>query len=155
MAETNSAQAAIIAARRMVAYAYNGQKRTIIITMPAVFAQLAIADTIAGGPSAIIPKGSLINGCRIGNGTGTASCTISVGLRKTDVAKTIVSATAIAALRAITTATTNPTNAGNGTLIAAGIDALTTEDDEVYLTVAGAVLAANQALRVEVYYTAK
>ena len=150
MAEINSAQAVLVAANQKINHYDRGRVRTAIVTTPATFAQLAIADTIAGGQ--IIPKGSRIIGCRIGNGTGTASCTISVGLRKTDAAKTIVSSTAISILTAITTATTVPTVASNGTLIAAGVDSVTAEDDEIYLTVAGAVLAANQDVRVEVDY---
>lgn len=150
MAETNSAQAVLVAANKKITRAYHGPTRTIVITMPAAYAQMAIADTIASGQ--IIPKGSIITGCRIQNATGTASGTISVGLRKTDAAKTIVSATAIAILTAITTATTVPTLAANGTLCAAGVDSPTTEDDEVYITLAGAILAANTPLRVEVDY---
>jgi hypothetical protein len=152
MAETNSAQAALSALNQKVTHASSGRIRCKVITMPATYAQMAIADTIAGGPSNIIPKGSRIVGCRISNGTNTASCTLSVGLRKTDAAKTIVSGTAIAILTAITTATTVPTVASNGTLIAGAVDTVTTEDDEIYCTIAGAVLAANALLRVEVDY---
>lgn len=150
MAEINSAQAVRVAAGQKIKSSEQGKVKTLVITTPATFAQLAIADTIAS--SQILPKGSRPLACRISNGTGTASCTISVGLRKTDAAKTVVSATALAIQTAITTATTVPTIASNGTKIAAGVDNVLTEDNEVYITVAGAVLAANQAVRVEVDY---
>lgn len=150
MAEINSAQAVRVAAGQKIKSSEQGKAKTLVITTPATFAQLSIADTIAGGQ--IMPKGCRPLATRISNGTGTALCTISVGLRKTDAAKTVVSATALAIQTAIATATTVPTIASNGTLIAAGVDNVLTEDNEVYLTVAGAVLAANQDVRVEVDY---
>lgn len=150
MAETNSAQAALVAAGSKIPNSDNGRVRTLVYTTPATFAQMAIADTLASGQ--VIPKGSRIIGCRISNGTGTAACTINVGLRQTDAAKTVISATAIATATAITTATTVPTVASNGTHIAAGVDTVTAYDAEPYSTVAGAVLAANQDVRIEIDY---
>lgn len=149
MAETNSRQAARIAAGTKVLNADAGRLRTVVVQTPATFAQLAINDTLAGG--VFIPKGSRVVNARVSNGTGTASSTINVGLRKR-ADGTVLSATAISSAIAITTANTTPTAAGNGAYIAGGVDQVISDDAEVYLTATGAVLAANQLLRVEVDY---
>lgn len=149
MAEINSRQAARIAAGNKVLNADAGRLRTVVVQTPATFSQLAIDDTLAGG--VFIPKGSRIVNARVSNGTGTASSTINVGLRKR-ADNTVLSATAISSLIAITTATTTPTAAGNGAYIAGGVDQVLSDDAEVYVTAKGAVLAANQLLRIEVDY---
>lgn len=149
MAEINSRQAAKVAAGSKLLNSEAGRLRTAIVQTPAVFAQLAINDTIAGG--SFIPKGSRIVNSRVNNGTGTAASTINVGLRKRSDG-TVLSATAISSAIAITTATTAPTAAGNGAYIAGGVDQVLTDDAEIYITATGAVLAANQLVRVEVDY---
>ena len=141
MAEINSAQAAKTAVGTKLSTNENGNIRCVVITTPATFAQLAIDDTIAGG--VFIPKGARILGAKVQNGTGTAASTINVGLRKRSDG-TVISATAISSLIAITTATTTPTEAGNGAYLAAGVDQVLANDAEVYITAKGAVLAANQ-----------
>lgn len=149
MAEINSRQAAKIAAGNKLLNSEAGRDRTVVVQTPAVFSQLAIDDTIAGG--VFIPKGSRIMAARVSNSTGTASSTINIGLRKRSDG-TVLSATAIGSLIAITTATTTSTNAGNGAYIAGGVDQVLSDDAEVYITAKGAVLAANQLVRVEVDY---
>jgi hypothetical protein len=150
MAETNSRQAAKNALGTKNLNADAGRVRTLVIETPAVFSQLAIDDTLAGG--VYVPAGCRVLGARVQNAAGTASSTINIGLRKRKDG-TVLSATAIASLIAITTATTNPTAASNGAYLAAGVAAQILSDDaEVYITAKGAVLAANQALRVEVDY---
>ena len=150
MAEVNSAQSAKIAAGTKLSHNEHGKIRTIVITTPATFAQLAIGDTMATGQ--IIPAGSRILGVRKNHGTGTASSTFDLGLRRTDAAKTVIDADGLVAVSALTTATTTSLDCGNGALIAAGIDSVTAYDAEVYLTAQGAVLAANQDVRIEVDY---
>lgn len=149
MSEINSRQAAKIALGQKLSNSEAGRLRTVIVQTPAVFAQLAIDDTVAGG--AFIPAGCRVVNARVQNGTGTASSTLNVGLRKRKDG-TVISATAISSLIAITTATTTPTAAGNGTYIAGGVDQVLADDAEIYLTAKGAVLAANQLVRVEVDY---
>jgi len=150
MAEVNSKEAALIAAGSKLKHDRHGKVETVVITTPLVFAELAIADTLATGQ--IIPKGSRIIGVRKNHGTGTASSTFDLGLRRTDAAKTVIDMDGLVALSALTTATTTSLDCGNGALIAAGIDSVTAYDAEVYLTARGAVLAANQAVRIEVDY---
>lgn len=150
MPEINSRQAVKVAASQKNTNADAGQRRTVVIETPATFAQLAINDTIAGGQ--FIPAGARVLGARVSNGIGTAASTINIGLRKRKDG-TVLSATAIATGIAITTATTNPTEASNGAYLAAGAaQQLLTDDAEPYITATGAVLAANQAVRVEIDY---
>ena len=149
MAETNSRQAAKLALGQKLKNSEAGRLRTVVVQTPATFSALAIDDTLADG--VFIPKGSRIVGCRINNGTGTASSTINVGLRKRSDG-TVLSATAISSLIAITTAATTPVNGANGAYVAGGVDQEVSDDAEVYVTAKGAVLAANQLLRIEVDY---
>ena len=149
MAEVNSAQSAKIAAGTKLSTNEQGVVKHVTITTPATFAQLAIDDTMATG--IIIPKGARILSAQKNHGTGTASSTANVGLRKRD--GTVVDATAICSVTALTTATTASLECGNGTYIAAGVDQVLADDCEVYLTAKGAVLAANQDVRITIQYT--
>lgn len=150
MAEVNSKEAALIAAGSKIGVEHHGRVRTIVINTPATFTQLAIADTLASGQ--VIPKGSRIIAVRKNHGTGTASSTFDLGLRGVDAAKTVIDADGLVAVSALTTATTTSLDCGNGALIAAGVDYVTTVDSEPYLTAQGAVLAANQDVRIEIDY---
>lgn len=149
MAEVNSRQAAKIALGQKLADNENGKVRTLVFQTPATFTALAIDDTLASGQ--YIPEGARILGCRISNSAGTASSTVNIGLRKRSDG-TVISATAITSLIAITSATTTSVDAGNGAYIAAGVAQTLADEAEVYLTAKGAVLAANQLVRVEVTY---
>ena len=148
MAELNSAQAALVAAGSKIKHCDHGKASFVVITTPATFAELAIDDTIASGQ--IIPKGSRILSVWKGHGTGTASSTLDIGLRKRD--GTVVDADGLSALTTLTTATTIDLSVGTGALVAAGKDYVTADDVEVYCTVKGAVLAANQDVRITVEY---
>jgi hypothetical protein len=149
MAEVNSRQAAKIALGQKLSNHEAGRRRTVVFQTPAVFTALAINDTLAGG--VFIPKGARVVGARVSNSAGTASSTINVGLRNR-LTGAVLSATAISSAIAITTATTTSVDAGNGAYIAAGVNQVVSDDAEVYLTALGAVLAANQLVRVEVDY---
>lgn len=109
-----------------------------------------ISDTIYWGT---LPRGARIlrsNPGSISCSAGTASSTINVGLRTTK-DKTVVSATQIAAA-------TNVTSAGEkalagGAAYANGVaEAPLTEECDVYSTVAGAAIAANQRIMLEILY---
>lgn len=148
MAEVKSAQAALVAAGSKIKHCDHGDVRRLVFTTPATFAELAIADTLASG--LYIPKGSRILAVWKGHGTGTASSTFDLGLRKRD--GTVIDADGLVALSALTTATTIDVSCGTGALVAAGVDYVTADDAEVYLTAQGAVLAANQDVRITVEY---
>lgn len=148
MAEINSAQAALVAAGSKIPHCDNGNIRCLTFSTPATFAELAIDDTLASGQ--FIPKGSRILSVWKGHGTGTASSTADIGLRKRD--GTVVDADGLSALTTLTTATTIDLSVGTGALLAAGKDYTTADDVEPYLTAKGAVLAANQDVRITIYY---
>lgn len=148
MAEVNSYQAAEIAAGRKIRHCDHGKAEYLVMTTPATFAELAIDDTLASGQ--FIPKGSRILSVWKGHGTGTASSTADIGLRKRD--GTVIDADGLSALTTLTTATTVDLSVGTGALLAAGKDYVLADDAEVYLTAKGAVLAANQDVRITVEY---
>jgi hypothetical protein len=148
MSEVKSAQAALVAAGSKIKHCDHGDVRRLVMTTPATFAQLEIDDTLASGQ--FIPKGSRILAVWKGHGTGTASSTADIGLRKRD--GTVVDADGLSKVTALTTATTIDLSVGTGDLLAAGVDYVTADDVEVYLTAKGAVLAANQDVRITVEY---
>lgn len=148
MAEVNSQQAALVAAGSKIKHCDNGKVECLVMTTPETFAQLAIDDTMASGQW--IPKGSRILSVWKGNGTGTASSTCDIGLRKRD--GTVVDADGLSVAAALATATTIDVNVSTGALLAAGKDYVTEDEVEVYLTAKGAVLAANQDVRITVWY---
>jgi hypothetical protein len=148
MAEVNTTQAAKLVARtKLMPHESHGRVRALCAKMPAAFAQAAIADTVLIGR---IPAGSRLLGNGIVScGAGTALCTISIGLRETATG-TVVSATALATGLDIAAAGIKSVN--TGAYVAAGAEYVTLKECDVYATVAGAVLAANQALKFEIPY---
>lgn len=150
MAEVDSAQSAKIAAGTKLSTNEQGAVMCANVTTPPTFAQLAIDDTM--GTGIFIPKGARLLNALKQHGTGTASSTMNVGLRKRD--GTVVDATAICSVTALTTATTTPVECGNGTYMAAGVDQVLEDECEIYITAKGAVLAANQDVRLSIFYTA-
>jgi hypothetical protein len=148
MAETNSTQAAkLIANSKLLPHESHGRVRVLASKMPAAFAQAAIADTLFIGR---IPAGSrLLGGGIVSCGAGTALCTISIGLRETATG-TVVSATALATGLDIAAAGIKSVN--TGAYVAAGAEYVTVKECDVYATIAGAVLAANQVLKFEIPY---
>ncbi len=98
----------------------------------------------------VIPAGSRIMGAVLASfGTGTASATISLGIRDA-ITKVAVDATAIVNALAVTTAATSWVH--TGTKIITGQYYLMPQDVEIYGTFAGATPTANQAFRFEVLW---
>jgi hypothetical protein len=150
MAEVNGRLPTEVAAGRKVLYDTQGEKSVAVCEMPTTHAGASIADTIGFG--IILKKGArLLSGVTLSNSAGTASSTIAVGLRN-PVTKVAIDATAVMAQTAITSAATAQVN--TGTKITAGQRYVLLEDAELYATAAGAAVAANQAIRVEVPYLA-
>lgn len=148
MAEVNGRLPTEVAAGRKVLYDTQGEKSVAVCEMPAAHAGASIADTIGFG--VILKKGArLLAGPTMSNSAGNASCTLAIGLRN-PVTKAVIDATAIMGATAITAAATAQVN--TGTKISAGQRYVLLEDAELYGTVAGAAVAANQAIRVEVPY---
>lgn len=148
MAETNGRQPAELDLNRRVLADTQGKSQTAVCEMPTTYASVEIADTINFG--VIIKKGArLLCPVTLSNGAGTASSTLAVGLRH-PVTKVAIDATAILAATAINASQTIQAN--TGTKLTAGQRYVLDQDAEVYGTVAGAAIPANQVIRVEVSY---
>jgi hypothetical protein len=129
---------------------FDSQVKSLIAVaeMPLVHAGANIADTIAFG--LIVKKGArFVCPVTLSNGAGTASCTLAIGLRDATT-KVAIDATGILAATAINAAQT--VQANTGTKLTAGQRYVLTQDAEIYGTVAGAAIPANQAIRVEIPY---
>jgi hypothetical protein len=147
MAEVLGRAATEIAAGRKVLFDTQGRTSLAVCEMPTTWTAAA-SDTVATG--VVIPKGArLLAPVTIANGTGTASQTLSVGLRN-NLTKDAVDATALAATAAITTAACLQFN--TGTKLTAGQRYVLVEDCEVYFTFSAHTPTANQAIRVEIPY---
>lgn len=154
MPEISARIATELAAGRKVLSDTQGHSSVAVFEMPLVHAGGAIADTFGSpvaGQGLILRKGSrlLAGGIILSNSAGTAASTIACGLRN-PVTKVAIDATAIMAQTAITTAAT--ALIATGTKVNAGQRYVLPEDAEIYLTAAGAAVAANQAIRIEVPY---
>jgi len=150
MAEINGRIPTELAANRKALYDSQAKSFTAICEMPAVHAGAAIADTIGFG--VVLKKGArLLCPVTLSNGAGTASSTLAIGLRD-PVTKVAIDATAILAATAINAA--QITQANTGTKLTTGQRYVLLTDAEIYGTVAGAAVPANQAIRVEVTYLA-
>lgn len=137
-----------LAAGRKALYDSQMQSSVAVFEMPSTHAGAAIADTIGSG--IVLKKGArLLAPVTLSNAAGTASCTLAVGLRD-PVTKVAIDATAILAATAINAA--QNIQATTGTKLTSGQRYVLTQDAEIYGTVAGAAIPANQAIRVEIPY---
>lgn len=151
MAELNITRTkqAQVAGTKAPAGSFN-RVRMAVITMPATYSAPAQNDTV--GTAITLPKGTrLVLPVTVSSGAGTASSTLSVGIRSA-LTKTAIDATAIVNAVAIASAATAQVN--TGTKLISGQDYLLPEDCELYLTFGGAAGAANQQIRVEVPFVA-
>lgn len=150
MAEIQTALAAkLIANQKLRTTESFGRVRILSTAMPATYASQATGTTILIGR---IPGGAKILTSNIVScAAGTASSTLDIGLR-TLKDGTVIDADGIAA--AVNIAAAGLKAANTGALIANGVEYITPEAVEVYATVGGAALAANQALKFEIQYVA-
>lgn len=148
MAEFNTTQAAkLVANTKLLPNESAGRVRILAAKMPATYASPAISDTIFIGR---IPVNSrILLGGFVSCAAGTASSTLNIGLRSTKTGA-VISATAIAS--GVDVAAAGQKAANNGANIANGAEYVTTEEVDVYATVAGAAVLANQALKFEIPY---
>lgn len=150
MAEVNGRIPTEVAANRKALYDSQAKSFLAVCEMPLVHAGAAIADTIGFG--VVLKKGArLLCPVTLSNGAGTASSTIALGIRN-PVTKVAIDATALLAQTAINAAQTIQAN--TGTKLTAGQRYVLDQDAELYATVAGAAVPANQAIRFEVPYLA-
>jgi hypothetical protein len=151
MPEFNSRAAALIAAGSKALNTTHGKKRTAVIVSPAV-AAWAANDTLAGG--ILIPKGSRFCASNfVSSAAMGAGVLLSVGIRNFYTKGAIPSGgggSGIAA--AVDVAAAGVKALTPGTLVATGVDYVTTEDAEIYATLGGAAATANAQIRIEVDY---
>lgn len=149
MAEVNSVQAQKVADRKKLMPAEShGRQRVLVATLAATHAAYAVNDTILLG---VVPVNSrfLTGGVLSVGGAGTASSTVTIGIRIANT-KVVIDADGVATAVDISAAAKVP--ADTGALVAGAADYITPADVEVYATVLGAVLAANQQIRFEIPY---
>ncbi len=149
MAEVNSVQAQkYLDGKKLLPAESHGRQRVLVATLPATHAAYAVNDTILLGR---VPVNSrFLTGAIVSvGGAGTASSTLDIGTRVTKTG-VVVDADGIAVGVDISAA--GKITADTGALIAAAADSITATDVDVYATVKGAVLAANQQLRIEIPY---
>lgn len=147
MAEINSRQKTSIAAGDKVLHSVHGTPRCLVFTSPAT-AAWAQNDTFASGLR--LPAGSrLLNACSVSHGAMTTSVTVDVGLRGFT-SGTVIDADCIAA--DVSVASAGRTALNNGAYLVDGVDQVTTEDAEVYVTIEGANPTDNIQMRFEIWY---
>lgn len=149
MAEVNSVQAQKVADRKKLLPAEShGRQRVLVATLAATHAAYAVNDTILLGT---VPVNSrFLTGAVLSvGGSGTASSTVDVGIRNAKT-KEVIDADGVTAGADISAA--GKIVADTGALVAAAADYITPVDVEVYATVLGAALAANQQIRFEIPY---
>jgi hypothetical protein len=148
MAEVKSTQTTAIAnGYKNLPSADGGRKRLFYARYVQGAGTQAISDTIYLGD---LPKGARI--CKdwlLNCSTGTANCTLHVGLRAKDDG-TVIDADGIAV--SVEAATAGYKDVNTGALIKDGAEYVTTEAVEVYATINVAVLAAAQAITLEGSY---
>jgi hypothetical protein len=147
MAEINSRQKTAIAAGSKVLNSVHGMPRCLVFTSPAT-AAWAQNDTFASGMR--LPKGSrILTSCMVSHGAMATSVTVDVGLRGFT-SGTVIDADGIAA--DVSVAAAGRTAINNGLMVGAGIDYVTTEDAEVYVTIEGANPTDDIQMRFEIWY---
>lgn len=151
MPEFNSRQAALIAAGSKALSTAAGKKRTLVVTSPAT-AAWAQNDTLASGIR--IPKGSrFLCDSFASHAAFGASVTLSVGIRNFHTKAAITGAGGAAGLAsAVDVSAAGRSALNNGSLLAAGVEYVATEDCEVYATLGGANPTDDAQIRLEVSY---
>lgn len=149
MAEINGRAAAEIAAGRKVEIDTQGKEFKAVCEMPTTWTAAA-SDIV--GTGVVIPKGSRFVGLPlVSNGAGTASQTLSVGIRD---AKTKVAIDATGLVNALAITAAAMAGVATGTLLITGQRYVTPVDVEIYFTFSAHTPTANQPIRVEVGYLA-
>lgn len=150
MAEANSIQMAKVLATpnsKLQPNERHGRSRIMFGQITSISAQ--IADTIYFGR---VPAGARITGCWLNTAAGTASSTMSIGLRNA-ATKVAIDAVGLAALTSIASAQKTDTIA-TGNLTKNGQSYITAVECDVYGTIAGAVtpVSPGQLISVTVDY---
>lgn len=149
MAETNSVQAAkIVAGKKLMPADSHGRQRVLIATLPATHDAYAINDTIFLGR---VPANTrfLLGGVIGIADAGTASSTVDIGIRNTQTG-VVIDADGLAAGVDISAAAVVKCDTGD--LIAKASEYFTPAEVDVYATVKGAALKADQKMKFQIPY---
>jgi hypothetical protein len=150
MAEVLSKQATRAATAGSTGYnkrtpADQGRMTVFVLTSPDVVTWTN-GDTVAGGVP--IPIGTrFLNGASVVCTAMGTSVVMDVGIRNFDT-KTAIDADGISA--SVNVAAAGSKNANGGALVGAGVEYVTTEVSELYVTLSGATPTANAQFRLEV-----
>lgn len=148
MAEVKSTQMTSVAAgSKLLPSSDGGRQRLFFARYVQGAGTQPISDTIYLGD---LPKGArILKDWLVNLSTGTATCTLHIGLRS-KATGTVIDADGIAV--SLEAATAGYKSANTGALLAAGEEYITTEAVEVYATINVAVLAAAQKITIEGSY---
>lgn len=148
MSEINTTQAArLIAGKKLSPHEQGGRKRILASKMPDTYAQLEVSDTVFIGR---VPVGSRFTlNSMVGCSAGRASAVFDIGVRSSTTG-VVIAADGIASGVNVAAAGGKPAN--TGTLIVDGAEYITEETVDVFATVRGAPIPANQAIKFEVEY---
>lgn len=139
MSEVLSKQSALIAAGKKLQNGQDqGRRRDQVIIAPLLSTGFQINDTIGSG--VLIPAGSRLLTASLSNAAGSAGQLLDIGIRDF-VTKVVIDQTAIGNGIAVTTAGSATVN--NGTKVSGGVDYVTTQDAEIFITNRGAAAPAN------------
>lgn len=127
-----------------------GKVRKVFITSPASVTW-ADGDTIGSGK--ILPAGVRFTAGAIASHAAMASSVVlSVGIRAADGTAISGAGGAAGIASSVSVASAGRTAINNGSLVAAGVEYITTVPCEVYATLSGATPTANAQIRIEVEY---
>lgn len=150
MAEINSQQVAkLLAGTKLLPNERGGRVRLLYAKAPVTYSAPAINDTLFLGRVPVNSRFLATMG-GVSCAAGTASGTVSIGLRSTKTGS-VIAAGALAV--GVDIAAAGQKALIGGTLLANGADGyVTTEEVDVYATFTGAVGTANQAIKFEIPY---
>lgn len=148
MAEVLSKQQILLAAgKKLMGGQDQGHDRVQLFSSPTLAAALAVNDTM--GSSVLIPAGSRLLQSTISCAAGSAGQVFDVGIRDF-MTKVVIDQTAIANGIGVNNAGTYLAN--NGTKVSNGVDYVTTQNVEVFITNRGAAGPVNHQFNVRTAY---
>lgn len=152
MAEFDSRQlAALEGSTKVKASPFDHGRISVAVATTPATAAWAQNDTWNTG--IVIPKGSrILRSGRLSHGIFGASVTMNVGIRALDAASTVIDVDGIAATLDVAAAGVKELDGGS--LFAAGVAYVTTQDSEVYCTLLAANPTDNAQAEVEIHYIA-
>lgn len=133
--------------KKILPHEYSGRVRVLAGKMPDQYETIAVGNTIIIGQ---MPVNSRILGLSLVScAAGTASAKLNIGLREFDTG-TVIDEDGIAA--GLDIATAGVKSANTGAMVTGGDEYITKKTVDVFATVTGAAVAANQKIKFEIFY---